>query len=67
MNETQTRDDLRQAFERLNQSNLSLDEQLDAASRSVKERRPDAADAIDRMVVRLKEGERAQVRRRSAT
>ena len=56
MNETQTRDDLRQAFERLNQSNLSLDEQLDAASRSVKERRPDAAEAIDRMVVRLKEG-----------
>jgi peroxiredoxin len=56
MNETQTRDELRQAFERLSQSNLSLDEQLDAASRSVKERRPDAADAIDRMVIRLKEG-----------
>lgn len=56
MNETQTRQELRQAFERLNESNLSLSEQLDAASRSVKERRPDFADAIDRMVGRLKEG-----------
>lgn len=56
MNETQTQLELRQAFERLNESNLSLSEQLDAASRSVKERRPDFADAIDRMVGRLKEG-----------
>jgi peroxiredoxin len=56
MNETQTRQELRQAFERLNASNLSLGEQLDAASRSVKERRPDFADAIDRLVGRLKEG-----------
>ena len=55
MNETQTQLELRQAFERLSDSNLSLGEQLDAASRSVKQRRPDAADAIDRMVVRLKE------------
>jgi peroxiredoxin len=55
MNETQTQLELRQAFERLNDSNLSLGEQLDVASRSVKQRRPDAADAIDRMVVRLKE------------
>ena len=56
MNETQTRLELRQAFERLDESNLSLGEQLDAASRSVKERRPDFAEAIDRMVGRLKEG-----------
>ena len=56
MNETQTQRELRQAFERLNESNLSLGEQLDAASRSVKQRRPDASDAIDRMVDRLKEG-----------
>jgi peroxiredoxin len=56
MNETQTRLELRQAFERLNESNLSLSEQLDAASRSVKERRPDFAAAVDRMVGRLKEG-----------
>jgi peroxiredoxin len=56
MNETQTQLELRQAFERLNESNLSLSEQLDAASRSVKERRPDFADAIDRMIGRLKEG-----------
>jgi peroxiredoxin len=56
MNETQTQQELRQAFERLNESNLSLSEQLDAASRAVKERRPDFADAIDRMVGRLKEG-----------
>jgi peroxiredoxin len=56
MSETQTRQDLKQAFERLNESNLSLTEQLDAAARSVKERRPDAAAAIDRMVGRLKEG-----------
>lgn len=56
MNETQTQQELRQAFERLNESNLSLAEQLDAASRSVKQRRPDFADAIDRMVGRLKEG-----------
>jgi peroxiredoxin len=56
MNETQTRQELRQAFERLNSSNLSLGEQLDAASRSVKERRPDFADAIDRLVGRLREG-----------
>jgi peroxiredoxin len=56
MNETHTRQELRQAFERLNESNLSLSEQLDAASRSVKERRPDFAAAIDRLVGRLKEG-----------
>jgi peroxiredoxin len=56
MNETQTQLELKQAFERLNESNLSLTEQLDAASRSVKERRPDFADAIDRMVGRLKQG-----------
>jgi peroxiredoxin len=56
MNETQTRLELRQAFERLNESSLSLSEQLDAASRSVKERRPDFAEAVDRMVGRLKEG-----------
>ena len=56
MNETQTQLELRQAFERLNELNLSLGEQLDAASRSVKERRPDFADAIDRMVGRLKDG-----------
>jgi peroxiredoxin len=55
MSETQTRQELKQAFERLNESNLSLGEQLDAASRSVKERRPDFAAAIDRMVGRLKE------------
>jgi peroxiredoxin len=56
MNETQTQLELRQAFERLNASNLSLSEQLDAAARSVKERRPDFAAAIDRMIGRLKEG-----------
>jgi peroxiredoxin len=56
MNETQTQQELRQAFERLNETNLSLTEQLDAASQSVKQRRPDASDAIDRMVARLKEG-----------
>ena len=56
MNETQTRLELKQAFERLNESNLSLGDQLNAAARSVKERRPDLADAIDRMVGRLKEG-----------
>jgi peroxiredoxin len=56
MNETHTQQELRQAFERLNESNLSLAEQLDAASQSVKQRRPDFADAIDRMVGRLKDG-----------
>jgi peroxiredoxin len=56
MNETQAQQELRQAFERLNESNLSLGEQLEAASRSVKQRRPDFADAIERMVWRLKEG-----------
>jgi peroxiredoxin len=55
MSETQTRQELKQAFERLNDSNLSLTEQLDAAARSVKERRPDFAAAIDRMVGRLRE------------
>ena len=55
MSETQTRQELKQAFERLNESNLSLSEQLDAAARSVKERRPDFAAAIERMVGRLKE------------
>jgi peroxiredoxin len=55
MSETQTRQELKQAFERLNESNLSLAEQLDAAARSVKERRPDFAAAIERMVGRLKE------------
>ena len=56
MNETQTRLELKQAFERLSESNLSLSDQLATAARSVKERRPDLADAIDRMVGRLKEG-----------
>ena len=55
MSETQTRQELKQAFDRLNKSNLSLTQQLDAAARSVKERRPDFAAAIDRMVGRLKE------------
>jgi peroxiredoxin len=55
MSETQTRQELKQAFERLNESNLSLTEQLEAAARSVKERRPDFAAAIDRMVGRLRE------------
>jgi peroxiredoxin len=55
MSETQTRQELKQAFDRLNESNLSLTQQLDAAARSVKERRPDFAAAIDRMIGRLKE------------
>jgi peroxiredoxin len=55
MSETQTRQELKQAFDRLNESNLSLTQQLDAAARSVKERRPEFAAAIDRMVGRLKE------------
>jgi peroxiredoxin len=56
MIETQTQSELRQAFERLSESNLSLAEQLNAAARSAKERRPDFADAIDRLVGRLQEG-----------
>lgn len=55
MNLTQTQRQLQQAFDRLNESNLSLAEQLDATARSFKLRRPDFADAVDRLVDRLKE------------
>jgi peroxiredoxin len=55
MNGTQTHQDLQQAFARLSESNLSLGEQLQAAAQSVKLRRPDFADAIDRLVERLRE------------
>lgn len=52
---TQTQKDLQEAFARLSQSDLSLGEQLEAAAQSVRQRRPDFADAIDRLVARLNE------------
>jgi peroxiredoxin len=55
MKATQTQKELQAAFERLSESNLSLAEQLDAASQSVKLRRPEFADAVDRLIDRLKQ------------
>jgi peroxiredoxin len=55
MSTTQTQTELQQAFARLSESNLSLGEQLAAAAESVKSRRPDFAQAVDRLVERLKE------------
>ncbi len=57
MNATQTQKDLQDAFARLSQSNLSLGDQLQAAAQSVRQRRPDFADAIDRLVERLNESD----------
>ena len=57
MNATQTQRDLQDAFARLSQSNLSLGDQLQAAAQSVRQRRPDFADAIDRLVERLNESD----------
>jgi len=56
MNETQKQLELRQAFERLNESPLSLAEQLEAAAQSTRQRLPDYAAAVDRLVGRLKTG-----------
>jgi peroxiredoxin len=55
MSATQTQTELQQAFARLSESNLSLGEQLAAAALSVRSRRPDFADAVDRLVERLQE------------
>jgi len=57
MNETQTQLELRQAFERLNESNLSLGEQLKAATELAKIRRPEVMAAVDRLVERLKDAD----------
>jgi peroxiredoxin len=46
---------LQDAFAKLRESNLSLAEQLAAAAASVRSRRPDFADAVDRLVARLRD------------
>lgn len=53
MSTTQTYKDLQEAFARLSESKLSLGEQLQAAAQSSRLRRPEFADAVDRLVERL--------------
>jgi peroxiredoxin len=48
-------DELEQAFQRIGGMDASLDEQLRAFSDFVRQRRPDFAEAVDRLVMRLRE------------
>jgi peroxiredoxin len=49
------REDLEQAFQRIGGMHASLGEQLRAFSDAARQRRPDFAEAVDRLVVRLRE------------
>jgi peroxiredoxin len=49
------REDLEQAFQRIGVMDASLDEQLRAFSDAARQRRPDFAEAVDRLVRRLRE------------
>jgi peroxiredoxin len=49
------REDLEQAFQRIGSMDASLDEQLTAFSDAARRRRPDFAQAVDRLVARLRE------------
>jgi peroxiredoxin len=47
------REDLEQAFQRIRATDASLNEQLKAFSDAARQRRPDFAEAVDRLVARL--------------
>src|SRR5260370_17531905 len=49
------REDLEQAFLRIGAMDASLDEQLKAFSDAARQRRPEFAEAVDRLVARLRE------------
>jgi peroxiredoxin len=49
------REDLEQAFHRIRAMDASLDEQLKAFSDATRQRRPDFAEAVDRLVARLRQ------------
>ena len=54
MTSNATREDLAQAFQRIGAMDGSLDEQLRAFSEAARQRRPDFAEAVDRLVRRLR-------------
>jgi peroxiredoxin len=49
------REELEQTFRRISGMEASLDKQLDAFSDALRQKRPDFADAVDRLVARLHE------------
>jgi peroxiredoxin len=55
MNNNQQRESIEDAFRRIRSIDASLDEQLQTFSESVRKRRPEFADAIDRLVGRLRQ------------
>jgi peroxiredoxin len=55
MSNNQQRESIEDAFRRIRSIDASLDEQLQTFSESVRKRRPEFADAIDRLVERLRQ------------
>jgi len=55
MNNNRPRESIEDAFKRIRSMDASLDEQLQTFSESARKRRPDFADAIDRLVERLRQ------------
>jgi peroxiredoxin len=55
MSNNQQRESIEDAFRRIRSIDASLDEQLQTFSESVRKRRPEFADAIDRLVARLRQ------------
>jgi peroxiredoxin len=55
MSNNQQRESIEDAFKRIRSIDASLDEQLQTFSESVRKRRPEFADAIDRLVERLRQ------------
>jgi peroxiredoxin len=55
MNNNQQRESIEDAFKRIRSMDASLDKQLQTFSESVRQRRPEFADAIDRLVKRLRQ------------
>ena len=55
MNNTRPRESIEEAFKRIRSTDASLDEQLQTFSESIRQRSPDFADAIDRLVERLRQ------------
>jgi peroxiredoxin len=55
MSSNQQRESIEDAFKRIRSIDASLDEQLQTFSESVRKRRPEFADAIDRLVERLRQ------------
>jgi len=55
MSNNRPRESIEDAFRRIRSTDASLDEQLQTFSESVRQRSPDFADAIDRLVTRLQQ------------